>query len=47
MIDALIARNTPIRPTSILPIAVYLTLDEKGVIIAQPGSKSFAFLSIE
>ena len=41
------AKNTPIRPTSILPIAVNLVLEEKGVIIAQPGNKSLAFLSIE
>jgi hypothetical protein len=41
------AKKTPIRPTSILPIAVNLVLEEKGVIIAQPGNKSFAFLSIE
>jgi hypothetical protein len=46
-IEAFIAKNTPSKPTSIRPIAVYLTLEEKGVIIAQPGSKSFAFLSIE
>jgi hypothetical protein len=46
-IEAFIARKTPIKPTSILPIAVNLVLDEKGVIIAQPGSKSLAFLSIE
>ena len=46
-IEALIAKNTPIRPTSILPIAVNLVLEEKGVIIAQPGNKSLAFLSIE
>jgi len=45
--DALIARNTPIRPTSTLPIAVNLVLAEKGVIIAHPGSKSLAFRSIE
>jgi hypothetical protein len=46
-IEALIARNTPIKPTSIRPIAVNLVLEEKGVIIAQPGNKSLAFLSIE
>jgi hypothetical protein len=45
--EAFIAKNTPIKPTSILPIAVNLVRDEKGVIMAQPGSKSFAFLSIE
>jgi hypothetical protein len=46
-IEAFIAKKTPIKPTSILPIAVNLVLDEKGVIMAQPGNKSFAFLSIE
>jgi hypothetical protein len=46
-IDAFIANQTPIKPTSILPIVVNLVLDENGVIIAQPGNKSFAFLSIE
>jgi hypothetical protein len=46
-IDALMAKNTPIKPTSILPIAVNLVLEEKGVIIAQPGNKSFALRSIE
>jgi hypothetical protein len=46
-IEALIAKNTPIKPTSILPIVVKRVRDEKGVIIAQPGSRSFAFLSIE
>jgi len=46
-IEALIAKNTPMRPTSILPIAVYLTRDENGVIIAHPGNKSFALRSME
>jgi hypothetical protein len=46
-IEALIAKNTPIRPTSTLPIAVNLVLAENGVTMAQPGSKSFAFRSIE
>jgi hypothetical protein len=46
-IDAFIAKKTPINPTSILPIAVNLVLEEKGVIIAHPGSKSFALRSIE
>jgi hypothetical protein len=46
-IEALIAKNTPIKPTSILPIAVNLVLEEKGVIIAQPGKRSLAFLSTE
>ena len=46
-IDALIAKKTPIKPISIRPIVVNLVLEENGVIIAQPGSKSFAFLSME
>ena len=46
-IEALIARNTPIRPTSTFPIAVKRVRAEKGVTIAQPGSKSLAFRSIE
>jgi hypothetical protein len=45
--EALIAKNTPNKPMSILPIAVYLTREEKGVIIAHPGNKSFALRSIE
>jgi hypothetical protein len=39
--------NTPMRPMSTFPIAVNRVLDEKGVIIAHPGSKSFAFRSID
>tara|TARA_B100000780_G_scaffold77660_1_gene52509 strand:+ start:7738 stop:8025 length:288 start_codon:yes stop_codon:yes gene_type:complete len=46
-IEALIANQTPIKPTSILPMVVNLVLEEKGVIIAHPGNKSLAFLSIE
>jgi hypothetical protein len=46
-IDAFIANQTPIKPTSIRPIVVKRVLEENGVIIAQPGNKSFAFLSIE
>lgn len=45
--EAFITRKTPNKPMSILPMAVNLVLEEKGVIIAQPGSKSLAFLSIE
>lgn len=45
--DAFIANQTPIKPTSIRPIVVNLVREENGVIIAQPGSKSLAFLSIE
>lgn len=41
------AKNTPNRPMSVLPIAVKRVLAEKGVTIAQPGNKSFAFLSID
>ena len=46
-IEAFIAKNTPKSPMSVLPIAVKRVLAEKGVTIAQPGSRSFAFLSIE
>jgi hypothetical protein len=46
-IEALIARNTPIKPTSVLPIAVKRVRAEKGVTIAQPGSKSLALRSID
>jgi hypothetical protein len=45
--EALIAKNTPNKPISVLPIAVKRVLAEKGVIIAQPGSKSLAFLSMD
>jgi hypothetical protein len=45
--EAFITKNTPNKPMSILPMAVNLVLEENGVIIAQPGSKSLAFLSIE
>lgn len=31
---------------SVLPTAVYRVREEKGVIIAHPGNKSLAFLSI-
>lgn len=46
-IEALIARKTPMRPTSTFPIAVKRVRAEKGVTIAHPGSKSLAFRSIE
>jgi hypothetical protein len=46
-IEAFIAKKTPINPMSIRPMAVNLVLEENGVIIAQPGNKSLAFLSIE
>jgi hypothetical protein len=45
--EALIAKKTPIKPTSIRPIAVNLALEEKGVTIAHPGKRSLAFLSTE
>jgi len=38
-------RNTPIRPMSTLPIAVNRVRAEKGVIMAHPGSTSFALRS--
>lgn len=41
------ANHTPIKPTSIRPIVVNRVLEEKGVIMAHPGNKSLAFLSIE
>jgi len=46
-IEAFNAKNTPIKPTSVLPTAVNLVRAENGVTIAQPGSKSLVFLSIE
>lgn len=46
-IDEFRTKKTPIRPKSTLPIAVYLTRPEKGVIIAQPGKTSFAFFSTD
>ena len=45
-IDALSARNTPISPTSTLPIVVNFGRDENGVIIAHPGIRSLEFRSI-
>ena len=44
-IEALIAKNTPNKPISVLPIAVNLVRAENGVTIAHPGNRSFAFLS--
>jgi hypothetical protein len=44
-IDEFKTKNTPKRPISTLPIAVKRDLAENGVIIAQPGSTSLAFLS--
>lgn len=46
-IDAFMAKNTPNNPMSIRPIAVNLDLDENGVTIAHPGSRSLALRSIE
>lgn len=40
-------RRTPINPISVFPTAVKRVRAEKGVIIAHPGIKSFAFLSID
>ena len=45
--EALIARNTPISPISVLPIAVNLVLAENGVTIAQPGNRSLALRSMD
>jgi hypothetical protein len=47
MMEALIAKKTAIKPTSVLPIKVYRGRDENGVIIAQPGIRSLEFLSID
>ena len=44
--EAFKARKTPIKPMSVFPIAVKRVLAEKGVTIAQPGSKSLALRSI-
>ena len=46
-IDALIAKNTPNKPMSVLPIAVKRVLAEKGVTIAHPGRRSLALRSID
>jgi hypothetical protein len=40
-------KKTPINPRSTLPIAVYRTRPEKGVIIAHPGKTSLAFFSTD
>jgi hypothetical protein len=47
IIEEFKTRRTPNKPISVLPMAVNLVLEEKGVIIAHPGIKSFAFLSID
>jgi hypothetical protein len=46
-IDALIAKNTPNKPISVLPIAVKRVLAENGVTIAHPGSRSLALRSMD
>jgi hypothetical protein len=46
-IDEFKTSKTPIKPISVFPIAVKRVLEENGVIIAQPGIRSFAFLSID
>jgi hypothetical protein len=43
--EAFIAKNTPNKPISVLPMAVNLVRAENGVTIAHPGSKSFALRS--
>jgi hypothetical protein len=46
-IEAFIAKNTPNKPISVLPMAVKRVLAEKGVTIAQPGNKSLALRSMD
>jgi len=45
--DAFNTSKTPIKPISVLPIAVKRVRAENGVTMAQPGNKSFAFRSID
>jgi hypothetical protein len=45
--EAFITSSTPIKPISVRPIAVKRVRAEKGVIMAQPGIKSFALRSID
>jgi len=47
IIDEFKTKKTPINPISVLPTAVNRVLAEKGVIIAHPGKRSLAFLSID
>lgn len=47
IIDEFSTKSTPINPISVLPTAVNLILDENGVIMAHPGIRSLAFLSID
>jgi hypothetical protein len=46
-IEAFMAKNTPNKPMSVLPIAVKRVLAENGVTIAQPGNKSLALRSMD
>jgi len=46
-IEELSTSKTAIKPISVFPIAVNLVREENGVIIAQPGKRSFAFRSID
>jgi beta-lactamase class D len=46
-IDEFKTKKTPIKPRSTFPIAVNLVRAEKGVIIAHPGKRSFAFRSTD
>jgi len=45
--EAFKTTNTPIKPISILPMAVKRVLEENGVTIAQPGKRSLALRSME
>lgn len=47
IIEEFRTNKIPISPISTFPIAVKRVRDEKGVIIAHPGNKSFAFRSID
>jgi hypothetical protein len=47
IIDEFKTSKTPIKPISVFPTAVKRGLEEKGVIIAHPGIRSLAFLSID
>jgi hypothetical protein len=47
IIDEFKTKITAISPMSVFPIAVKRVREENGVIIAHPGIKSLAFLSID
>jgi hypothetical protein len=47
IIEEFRTNKIPIRAISTLPIAVKRVREEKGVIMAHPGNKSFAFRSID